>query len=66
MATAAAVALSALTNRSVKFSHNLQDLQSSSVNIVHVQRPHLAVGEHPSKLLGKPGVQVCVLYLTTC
>jgi hypothetical protein len=58
MATAAAVALSALTNRSVKVSRELQDLSSSSVNVVHVPRPHLAVAQHPFKLLTKPGLQV--------
>lgn len=70
-ATAAAVAVSALTNKGVRVSHDIQDLRSSSINIVHVQRPHIqrlsmtmhnsmAVHDHASALLSKPGLQVCI------
>lgn len=56
------LALSALTNRSIRTSHSLQDLQSSHCNVVHVQRPSVAAavphGHHPMQLLAKPGVQV--------
>lgn len=60
MATAAAVVFSALTNRSVRLSHDLHDLPSPSNNLVHIARPHAAVhDQHAAKLLSKPGVKVC-------
>jgi len=61
MATAAAVVLSAVTNKGVRPSHDIHDLPHHKVNVVHVARwPHVAVHEQPSRLLTKPGVKVCV------
>lgn len=59
MATAAAIAFSALTSKSVRVSLDIKDLYSSKVNVVHVQRPQLTVPDHPSKLLSTAGLQVC-------
>lgn len=47
----AAVALSALTHKTVQLGHSLTDLPSPSINVVHVQRPHAAVIEQPDRRL---------------
>lgn len=60
MATAAAVVLSAVTNKGIRPSHDIHDLPHHKVNVVHVARPHVPLHEQPSKLLSKPGVKVCI------
>jgi hypothetical protein len=65
MATAAAIAFSALTSKSVRVGHDVKHLSSSKFNVVHVQRPQLAVPDHPSKLLSTAGLQVGCGWCTT-